>query len=217
MSLEETSSSDINEHLTMLKKFRSTDLQTLLGTFGCSKSGRKFELLQRATDLLMDTSIKFPGFCHQAYLDKIIMINYSLHNMNNQQPRMSQQYIQQPITGTQAGLSQARLDSSLVNNNTENSSYQHFGFDNVVSTRPTNQPLLEIPSLSTTSSGNNNSFIISAQYLANIKFKKLQFYEVQSVVLKPSVLIDEEIIYSLQKKGNKIVFVIFLFSFLVFI
>lgn len=184
----------------MLNKFRITDLQTLLGAFGCSKSGRKFELLQRATDLLMDTSIEFPGFSHQAYLDKIIMIYYLVHNTNmmqNQQPRICQ-----PQQMAQDKFSQA--GGLLVNNNTQSNSYQHFYSDNVVSPVLI-QPLLEIPSLQAISSENNNSFNIFSQYLANLTFKKLQFYEVQSVILKPSLLIGQGRC-SLLNKGKKIVF-----------
>lgn len=48
-----------------------------------------------------------------------------------------------------------------------------------------------------TTSKNNTTFIPSAQFLANIQFQNLPFYEVHTVIMKPTALIDQER-YSLQ-------------------
>lgn len=66
-----------------------------------------------------------------------------------------------------------------------------------------------------TSSGNNISFIPTAQFLESIKFQTLPFYNVLTVIMKPTPLIDQER-YSLQviPKG-KMLFVISIFYKLV--
>lgn len=63
-----------------------------------------------------------------------------------------------------------------------------------------------------TSSGNNISFIPTAQFLESIRFQALPFYNVLAVIMKPTALIDQER-YSLQviPKG-KILFVISIFK-----
>lgn len=135
------------------------------------------------------------------------MMSMGMQQAQQHQQRMYQppQYPQQPMHITRAGLPQVmpQMQRGMYGNNIAGNSniqygYQQSGPRNIVSQVPTNQQLsMGAPSdpmafdmNATTSSG--NSFIPSAQTLANIKLKKLPFYQIHSDIIKPISLVGQE-------------------------
>lgn len=64
-------------YVYMLKSFKKTELKTLLMSFGRGKVGSKLKLTQLAEHLIFN---KESGFCHQAYLVKIVELYNLIQN-----------------------------------------------------------------------------------------------------------------------------------------
>ncbi|KAE9522001.1 hypothetical protein AGLY_017606 [Aphis glycines] len=207
MDINPISNYSIDEHYRqILSVFRIYDLKTLLGAFGQSRSGRKFELRDRAIKLLRTRPANIN---YSAYIAKIheiyrflqsgmsnynIMMRSSLIQNRQQQP----QRMYQPPLFPQPSMHMARVVLPQVM-----PQRQGINYIRCIAVGPSKircivsnqlhpnqqmsivaQNALEVG----TTASRNNSYTPSIEAVAQIKYKKLPFYEVIDEVIKPTLL-----------------------------
>ncbi|XP_060857943.1 E3 SUMO-protein ligase PIAS2-like [Metopolophium dirhodum] len=220
------------DYQIMLDSFQTNHLKILLGAFGRSIAGRKFELKYRVLELLRSKS---PGFNRAEFISKIHEIFRSMvivmpkNNaimkqglLQTQQRQMTGQiqapqqrmyqpaplYPQQPMNMTRGESPQVMPQiqrgiycnpvraNTIANNNIQytSGSYQPSGPRSITSSNLSSSQQMNVVSqdpLGYDMRGmtvGNNSYTPSPETVAQIKFKKLPFYEVIDVVLKPTFL-----------------------------
>lgn len=202
----------------MLSTFRTNDLTSLLGAFGRNKAGRKSELKERALDLL---KTRPTGFNFSAYLSKIVEIYSTIQNdapsndmlrnmMQNprqfmnmnlaQQQRMYQppQYGQQQMhTIMRPGLPpqmMPQMQRGMYGNNSNNIQYNYQSIaPRSMSQMPSNQQHnMTMNQMGYDLNLGANSYNQPVQTQANVKFKKLPFYEIFRELVPPSTLIGTD-------------------------
>ncbi|CAH1738758.1 unnamed protein product [Aphis gossypii] len=207
MDINPISNYSVDEHYRqILSVFRMYDLKTLLVAFGQSTSGRKSELRDRAIKILRTrpADINYSAYIakiHEIYRFlqngmssyNIMMRCTLLQNQQQQQKRMNQ-----PPRFPQLSMHMARVVLPQVMPQRKGINYIR-----CIAVGPSKIRCIESNQLhpnqqmsivaqdalevGTTASG-NNSYTPSIEAVAQIKYKKLPFYEVIDEVIKPTLL-----------------------------
>jgi len=213
--------SEENNYRAMLMNFRISDLQKLLKAFGKNMTGRRFDLQNVALHMLNSKPIDLN---YGAFLIKILEIHsdqmrnsmqsqqtrfmYMNHNTQVPQRRM-QKYIKSIEAKYVSGNAMSINNIQRVPGN-----YQPTRPKNAVSSQFLPNQHNYMSNMMTqnsvrfylkTMNSQNTPVTLTPEIVAQYKFKKLPFYEVQEEIIKPTLLDEsEKCSLATASKGNSI-------------
>ncbi|KAE9523241.1 hypothetical protein AGLY_016341, partial [Aphis glycines] len=200
--------SEENDYRAMLMNFRISDLQKLLKPFGKNLTGRRFDLQYVALDMLNSKPI---GLNYEAFLIKILEIHndqmrnsmqskkkwFMYMNHNTQVPQQRMQTYINPIEAKYiSGNAMAINNIQPVPGN-----YQPIRHKNTVSSQflPNQHNYMSYMKTQNserfylkTMNSQNTPVTLTPEIVAQYKFKKLPFYEVQEDIIKLTLLNESE-------------------------
>lgn len=210
-------------YISIIDNFQIDDLQKLLESFCDNVSGRKDELKKRALDLLRKKPLSLNYQAYLAKISELhFKTQHNYHEVlkitNHGQQRMPTS-MQQPQTlklekkpplNQQQSIHASRAVKPLLIPQSPRSNYQHslprnndkiYTYIGLVNPRNVVTPVLyqqQVKKVATDHSLpheqiNVKKFTPTAQLLANVKVKKLPFYENIADIIKLSVLTGSEI------------------------
>lgn len=181
------------EYKNMIDSFRYSELYLLLRTFNRDRSGRKYDLKNRALSLLNN---KPADLDYPAYLNKISEIYHSiLQKMQAAQDsrtilcRQPQQTLPRSIPISQTSSPQIRHQIQRGIHRTDQANHLSRSNQRVVGHYIIYQPLLLLmnPVVMT----RTNTYIASNQSVITIRIKKSPFHEIIADIIKPTILSNQ--------------------------